>query len=160
MWSRAASRHDVLVKLEACSAAASEMGAQEERLMDITLRRFSRAGATLRDAAQRSRFTELRCALADAELTFEQHINEDVSTVHFSIEQLRGLPGDFVAGLPCTVPEGAAAACFCCCFSPNLSKCCDITPIHSCMNALSPGSFSHSFIAPVGSVCIRSNTAL
>jgi thimet oligopeptidase len=68
-----------------------QLDPQQQRLLSITLRDFRRSGLALDDASL-AKLVDLRRRLASLSTEFSKHLNEDVSSVEVSAEELAGVP--------------------------------------------------------------------
>ena len=69
------------------------------RVFERTMRDFRLAGVGL-PAAQRERFATIAKRLTELEQDFARHVRDDVRSIRVTLEQLDGLPSDFVAVHP------------------------------------------------------------
>ncbi len=77
----------------------------EKRLLSETLKGFEANGLHLEEA-QLAKLKGLKQDLATLETQFSNHLNEDVSHVKLNLDELRGLPSDYVDHLEKT-PDGS-----------------------------------------------------
>jgi Zn-dependent oligopeptidase len=96
MWQTVYARKDIYDVLKGSSQ--TNLKDQEKRLVDKTLQAFERNGMALPDD-KRAKLTELRKDISNLASTFEQNINEDVTMISFTQDELEGLPEDFIASL-------------------------------------------------------------
>jgi Zn-dependent oligopeptidase len=100
MWQTVYARKDVYDVLRQCSMNSStpKLHAQQQRFVEKTLQAFERNGMALPED-KRAELTELRKEISNLASTFEQNINEDVTVVSCTREELEGLPDDFLESL-------------------------------------------------------------
>ncbi len=86
--------HDVLAALDADGLDPVAL-----RMLEMTLRDFRRAGVDLDDAT-RARLQELSDRETELSQTFERTVNDDARSVRLRVEQLDGLPQDYLDAHP------------------------------------------------------------
>eukprot|EP00808_Paulinella_micropora_P022445 g75124.t1 len=97
MWDTAYARPDLYECLKNCQSGARTE--EEKRLAEVVLSKFRQSGATLKEADRQSfRAVEARCMELASKM--EQAINEDVSTVLLSEQELEGCGDSFIQSLP------------------------------------------------------------
>ncbi len=80
--------------VRAYAKRASGLSAEQQRLLDHTLRDFRRAGMTLPEA-ERAELTAIRKELNTLSIEFEKNIREDETTVPLTREELAGVPDEY-----------------------------------------------------------------
>jgi len=88
-----ASRRDLYAAIKAWQEGpgkSAKLDAQQARLLELTLRDFRRSGLAL-DDARLARLVELRTKLASLQVEFSKNLNEDITTLAFSRDQLAGM---------------------------------------------------------------------
>jgi len=97
-------REDVYRALVECkenlqkSGVFSKMRAIDLRLIEKTIEEFERNGLAL-DAERRAKLKEIKQKLSEKSIEFQQNLNEDLTKLYFSKEELEGLPDDFLESL-------------------------------------------------------------
>ena len=98
-------RDDLYRGLQAYADTKPRLDAQEQRLMDFTLRTYRRAGLALADA-DRKTVEQLRKDLAALEQQFAVNINEARAPVDFTAEELAGVPDSLLQSPGILQPDG------------------------------------------------------
>jgi thimet oligopeptidase len=73
-----------------------KLDAEEQRLVELTMRDFKRNGLALSDA-DRAKLVEVRSKLTELQTQYGKSLNEDKSSFTVSKADLAGMPDDFVA---------------------------------------------------------------
>jgi len=76
----------------------SRLGPEEKRLLNINIRDFERNGLAL-PLEKRQRIKEIKQRLSELGITFNKNLNEDITKLLFSKEELDGMPEDYFANL-------------------------------------------------------------
>ena len=102
-WVGIYSREDVYKTLKQFDSKITREGVQlptveDKRLLERTLKLFERNGLSL-PKEKRDRVIELRTQISELCNTFERRLNEDVTTVAFTSEELDGCEKEFIASL-------------------------------------------------------------
>lgn len=98
-------REDIYRALKTCADTKPALDAQDQRLLDYTMRDYRRAGLAL-PADERERVARLRKALAELEQQFSVNINEARSPIDFTLEELAGVPRTFLDSPGVKQPDG------------------------------------------------------
>ncbi len=96
-----ASRRDLYGAVKAWQAGVGKheaLDAQQQRLLDLTLRDFRRNGLELSDK-DLQRLVAVRTRLAELATEFQRNLNENADFVEMSEKDLEGLPAAYVARL-------------------------------------------------------------
>lgn len=88
-------REDIYRTLRAFADTKPRLDAQQQRLVDFTLRDYRRAGLAL-PPDERARVEQLRKRLAELEQQFAVNINEARAPLDFTAEELAGVPSTFL----------------------------------------------------------------
>ncbi|AOS43542.1 Oligopeptidase A [Lacunisphaera limnophila] len=88
-------REDIYLALKAVADTKPALDAQQQRLMDHTLRDYRRAGLAL-PPVERTRVEQLRKRLGELEQQFSLNINQARAPLDFSAEELAGVPQTFL----------------------------------------------------------------
>lgn len=88
-------REDIYRLLQAVADTKPKLDAQQQRLVDFTLRDYRRAGLAL-PAAERAVVEQLRKSLSELEQQFSVNINEARAPLDFTAEELAGVPATFL----------------------------------------------------------------
>ncbi len=97
-------REDIYNALKAYEDKKEPLEGEDKKLLEKTLIEFKRNGLDLA-GPKRAEVKTLKQEVVDLELTFGKNLNEWKDQVHFTREDLEGLPEDFVAHLA-TAPGG------------------------------------------------------
>jgi thimet oligopeptidase len=98
-------REDIYRVLQAYADTKPSLNAQQQRLMDFTLRDYRRAGLAL-PATERKRVEQLRKNLSELTQQFDVGINEARAPLDFTAEELTGVPASFLASPGVKQPDG------------------------------------------------------
>jgi thimet oligopeptidase len=98
-------RDDIYRVLQAFAATKPSLDAQQQRLMDYTLRDYRRAGLNL-PAAERNKVEQLRKKLSELEQQFSRNINEARAPIDFTAEELAGVPASLLESPGVKQPDG------------------------------------------------------
>ena len=83
---------------------------EEQQLVTRTLQEFRKNGMEISNITDRAECNKLQNRISDIELQCEQAINENVSNVLFSKDELKGVPEDVVSSLPIDEKSGKLLA--------------------------------------------------
>jgi Zn-dependent oligopeptidase len=100
MFNRTYSRSDLCAHLKCAAALGLRADKEEQRLVDVILAKFAQSGANIEDDGDRADVARLDARCSELSFSIEQAINEDVTEVLCSAEELEGCPEDFLSGLP------------------------------------------------------------
>lgn len=89
-------RADVYRVLKAFAERGTKLDAQEQRLVDFTLRDYRRAGLAL-PAAEQKAVEDLRKELSATEEQFSTNINQARASIDFTAAELAGVPDSFLS---------------------------------------------------------------
>ena len=98
-------REDIYRALKACAETKPSLDAQQQRLLDFTMRDYRRAGLAL-PAAERQRIEQLRKNLSELTQQFDVGVNEARAPLDFTAEQLAGVPPSFLESPGVKQPDG------------------------------------------------------
>jgi len=98
-------REDIYRVLKAFADTKPKLDAQQQRLMDITMRDYRRAGLAL-PPVERQQVEQLRKRLSELEQQFSVNINEARAPLDFTLEELAGVPATFLASPGVKQPDG------------------------------------------------------
>ena len=98
-------REDLYRVLKAFADTRPALDAQQQRLMDFTMRDYRRAGLIL-PPVERQRVEQLRTRLAELEQQFSVNINEARAPLDFALEELAGVPQTFLDSPGVKQPDG------------------------------------------------------
>ncbi len=98
-------REDIYRTLKAFADTSSALDAQQQRLLDFTMRNYRRAGLAL-PPAERQAVEQLRKDLAELEQQFSVNINEARGPLLFTAEDLAGVPASFLDSPGVRQPDG------------------------------------------------------
>lgn len=93
------SRADLYQALKLAAARIGPLPGEEGRFIEKTLLEFKRTGLELPDE-QRKEVKELKQKIISLENDFRKNLNEEQRKVPFTLEQLAGLPQDYIKRLP------------------------------------------------------------
>jgi thimet oligopeptidase len=96
-------REDVYLALLAFSNMATVEGSitltsEEEKYLKYKLRDYRRSGLQL-PSEERAVLSDMKKELADICIQFSKNLNQVTTTHSFTIEELKGMPSDFISGL-------------------------------------------------------------
>lgn len=98
-------REDLYQVLKAVADAKSTLGAEEQRLVDFTMRDYRRAGLSL-PPAERAEVEKLQKELAALNTEFAVNINQARAPIDFTAEELAGVPQSFLESPGVKQPDG------------------------------------------------------
>jgi thimet oligopeptidase len=98
-------REDIYRALKTFADSKPALDPQQQRLMDLTMRDFRRAGLAL-PPVERTQVEQLRKGLAELEQQFSININEARGPVDFTAEELAGVSASFLEGAGVKQPDG------------------------------------------------------
>ena len=98
-------REDLYQVLQAVAAAKPALGAEEQRLVDFTMRDYRRAGLSL-PSAERAEVEKLQKELAALNTEFAVNINQARAPIDFTAEELAGVPASFLESPGVKQPDG------------------------------------------------------
>jgi thimet oligopeptidase len=98
-------RDDIYRALKAYADAHPKLDAQQQRLLDFTMRGYRRAGLTL-PAAERAQVEQLRKDLSELEQQFQVNINEARGPLDFTAEEMAGVPASLLDSPGMKQPDG------------------------------------------------------
>ncbi len=98
-------REDVYRALQAFADTHPKLDAEQQRLVDFTLRDYRRAGLAL-PAAERKEVEQLRKDLAALEQEFSANINHATAPLDFTAEEMAGMPESFLGSPGVKQPDG------------------------------------------------------
>eukprot|EP01060_Flectonema_neradi_P033309 TRINITY_DN5563_c0_g1_i1.p1 TRINITY_DN5563_c0_g1~~TRINITY_DN5563_c0_g1_i1.p1 ORF type:complete len:688 (+),score=111.04 TRINITY_DN5563_c0_g1_i1:309-2066(+) len=84
--------------------------AEEKQLVARTLQEFRKNGMEIKNEGDRTDYNKLHNRITDIELECEQNINENITNVPFTKEELKGVPEDVIASLPTDPATGKLLA--------------------------------------------------
>ncbi|GAQ89369.1 thimet oligopeptidase [Klebsormidium nitens] len=95
---RSSMRLDVYQRVKAFSVKGEELRTEEQRYVDRLVRDYERLGLNL-DAATRQKVEALKTRCGELSINFQRNLNEENTILHFTADELAGMPHDFVKGL-------------------------------------------------------------
>lgn len=98
-------REDLYQVMKAVADAKPKLGAEEQRLVDFTMRDYRRAGLSL-PAAERAEVEKLQKELAALNTEFAVNINQARAPIDFTLEELAGVPLSFLESPGVKQPDG------------------------------------------------------
>jgi len=98
-------REDLYQVLQTVAAAKPALGAEEQRLVDFTMRDYRRAGLSL-PSAERAEVEKLQKELAALNTEFAVNINQARAPIDFTAEELAGVPASFLESPGVKQPDG------------------------------------------------------
>ncbi len=98
-------REDLYQVLKAVADAKPKLGAEEQRLVDFTMRDYRRAGLSL-PPAERAEVEKLQKELAALNTEFAVNINQARAPIDFTAEKLAGVPPSFLESPGVKQPDG------------------------------------------------------
>lgn len=98
-------REDIYRVLKIFAEAKPKLDAQEQRLLDFTLRSYRRAGLTL-SPDERKTVEKLRKELSETEQQFAININQARAPLDFTAEELAGVPDSLLKSPDVLQPDG------------------------------------------------------
>lgn len=98
-------REDIYRVLKTFADTKPKLDAQQQRLMDIAMRDYRRAGLAL-PPVERQQVEQLRKRLSELEQQFSVNINEARAPLDFTLEELAGVPQTFLASPGVKQPDG------------------------------------------------------
>ncbi len=98
-------REDLYQVLKAVADAKPKLGAEEQRLVDFTMRYYRRAGLSL-PPAERAEVEKLQKELAALNTEFAVNINQARAPIDFTAEKLAGVPPSFLESPGVKQPDG------------------------------------------------------
>ncbi|HEY4301966.1 MAG TPA: M3 family metallopeptidase [Candidatus Didemnitutus sp.] len=98
-------REDIFRPLKAFADTNPKLDAEQQRLLDFTMRDYRRAGLTL-PKAERERVEKLRQDLSELEDQFQVNINEARAPLDFTADELAGMPESFLGSPGVKQPDG------------------------------------------------------
>ncbi len=98
-------REDVYRVLQAWADTKPTLDAQQQRLVDFTLRDYRRAGLAL-PPAERQQVEQLRKSLSELTRQFDVNINEARAPLDFTAEELAGVPATLLNSPGVKQPDG------------------------------------------------------
>lgn len=98
-------REDLYQVLKSVAEAKPALGAEEQRLVDFTMRDYRRAGLSL-PAAERAEVEKLQKELAALNTEFAININQARAPLDFTAEELAGVPQSFLESPGVKQPDG------------------------------------------------------
>ena len=102
-------RVDVFQSVDAFASSPDNLAgfdAESKRFVEHVMRDYRRRGLSLPEAA-RKEVEALRTKISTLCVAFQQALAEDATTLHFTADELAGLPADFIASL---APAAAVAS--------------------------------------------------
>ncbi|MBI2512613.1 MAG: Zn-dependent oligopeptidase [Opitutae bacterium] len=98
-------REDLYQVLKAIADVKPKLQAEEQRLLDFTMRDYRRAGLSL-PAAERAEVEKLQKELAALNTEFAVNINQARAPIDFTAEELAGVPQSFLESPGVKQPDG------------------------------------------------------
>lgn len=98
-------REDLYQVLKVVADAKPKLGAEEQRLVDFTMRDYRRAGLSL-PPAERAEVEKLQKELAALNTEFAVNINQARAPIDFTAEELAGVPQSFLESPGVKQPDG------------------------------------------------------
>jgi thimet oligopeptidase len=98
-------REDLYQVLKAVADAKPKLGAEEQRLVDFTMRDYRRAGLSL-PPTERAEVEKLQKELAALNTEFAININQARAPIDFTAEELAGVPQSFLESPGVKQPDG------------------------------------------------------
>ena len=98
-------RENIYQALKACADTHPKLDAQQQRLLDFTMRGYRRAGLAL-PPAERAQVEALRKDLSELEQQFQVNINEARGPVDFTADELAGVPPSLLESPRVKQPDG------------------------------------------------------
>eukprot|EP00741_Cyanophora_paradoxa_P006272 tig00000989_g6081.t1 len=91
-------REDVYKSVMAFKTRGEKLDAEDQRFVDKLIQSFERNGLNL-SAEKREQLKTLKKRLSELCIQYNQNLNEDVTSLTFTAEELEGMPEDYLAGL-------------------------------------------------------------
>lgn len=91
-------REDLYKAIKAFAALKPKLDAEQQRVLDFSLRDYRRSGMDL-PIAKRERIAEIQKELNKLGIQFDGNIADDETSIAFSKEELKGLPADLLKEL-------------------------------------------------------------
>ncbi len=98
-------REDLYQVLKAVADAKPKLGAEEQRLVDFTMRDYRRAGLSL-PPTERAEVEKLQKELAALNTEFAVNINQARAPIDFTAEEMAGVPQSFLESPGVRQPDG------------------------------------------------------
>ena len=95
-------RKDLYVAMKGYLANAGKkdkLDAEQQRLVELTMRDFKRNGLELSDD-DRKKLVDVRSKITELETKYSKNLNDDATKLAVTAADLDGLPADFIAGHP------------------------------------------------------------
>ncbi|ORY48950.1 zincin [Rhizoclosmatium globosum] len=91
-------RKDVFASIQKYAAKKEVLAAEDQRLLDRLIRDFKRNGLDLSEEKQ-ARITAIKKEMSELGIQFSKNLGEENTKLHFTKEELDGMPDDFLEKL-------------------------------------------------------------
>eukprot|EP00824_Muranothrix_gubernata_P014549 TRINITY_DN30183_c0_g3_i1.p1 TRINITY_DN30183_c0_g3~~TRINITY_DN30183_c0_g3_i1.p1 ORF type:complete len:773 (+),score=151.99 TRINITY_DN30183_c0_g3_i1:328-2646(+) len=91
-------RVDLYKAVQSYASKGEKLEGEDERLLTWMMRDFRRNGLAL-NPEQQQQLKEVKKRVSDLQISFQQNLNEDTTTLTFTTEELEGMPDDFIEAL-------------------------------------------------------------